>query len=107
MTTDNTTQEPKQGDLRVWCNVNMSNTRFYPVPSVEYAKDFIERLANEQLSSDAIVTNSFGLEVYDPDELDVDGNPYGWVDWLDDEGEDICDTELVAPLLSISFKPKS
>jgi hypothetical protein len=95
------TNQPKEGDLRVWCSVNMKGLRRWPVPSVEYAKDFIDRIANEQLTSDEVVTNVFGLEIYEPcDEPDCDD----WCEWVDECGDDISESELVAPLFSISFK---
>mgnify|MGYP004705525165 CR=1 FL=1 len=51
--------------IRVWCVVNIPNDmRIYNgFSSIEEAKKFVDILANEQLSSDKVISNVFGIDV--------------------------------------------
>ena len=52
--------------IRVWCIVNPPNhPRFYYVDTTDQAIWLIDILADEQLTSDEIVSNCFGIEEYD------------------------------------------
>lgn len=67
-------------DIRVWCVVNVPNDiRIYRGFSyITEAKKFIDILADEQLSSDKVVTNVFGIEVYVDGEWEEYDEDYGY-----------------------------
>ncbi len=72
---------PKPGDLRVWNIINPPREpETYPVMDVAHAMRLIDALADSQLLQPQIVSNAFGLEVYQQGE---------WEEWEDDEGEGI------------------
>lgn len=54
----------------------------YLVGSTTEAMGLINRMADEQLKSPDIFANAFGLTVFEDGE---------WVEWHDDEGQDISD----------------
>jgi hypothetical protein len=57
-------------DIRVWCVVNPPNDirHYYGFYRIDEAKNFVEILANEQLTSDKIISNIFGIEVLEDGE---------------------------------------
>jgi hypothetical protein len=68
--------------LRVWNIVNVPNTPrfYYGFDSADEARLFIERLVDEQLSTDDVISNAFGIEEFD--EVDQE-----WYE-IEDEDED-------------------
>ena len=73
---------PEKGALRVWRIVNPPRQpSYYPVNSVEQAKDKIAELASADLKNDAIYANAFGLELYEGEGR--------WEEWESPEGYDI------------------
>jgi hypothetical protein len=76
---------PNVGDLAVWNVVNPPrNPYLFPVDTPEEAKEMIEKLADAQLVTKAIVVNAFGLVEWDGEE---------WTEWGSEEGEDIDEWE--------------
>lgn len=53
--------------LRVWNIVNVPNKprHYYGFDSIEEAKEFMAKLIDEQLSSDDVISNVFGIEEFD------------------------------------------
>lgn len=75
------TKRAKQGDLMVWNIINMpSMPNHHPVIDIDHARRLIDCLAESQWLDDEIISNAFGLEVFDDGE---------WIEWHDEEGRDI------------------
>lgn len=78
--------------LRVWAKYQYKNVeivnQFYPVDTVEEAKDIINRLANEQVNDNHIIWNMFGLECYETD-LYNDSIGGEWMEYQNDKGYNI------------------
>lgn len=71
----------KQGDLRIYNIINLPNMpEYYPVKDIHHAKELIDALAKSQLLDETIISNVFGLEVFE------DGD---WTDWYDEDGRDL------------------
>lgn len=75
--------------MRVWHwyrKVSMSNFEFqidyYGVYGEDEAKMFIHQLGLEDLTNPDVLTNVFGLQIYDG---------VSWVEWLNEEGNSIED----------------
>ena len=69
--------------LRVWHIQNVPNSpQFNEVKTVGEAVRMIRALAGIDLKNSSIISNVFGLEVFDEDIKD-------WIEWEDDEGRDI------------------
>lgn len=88
-TKDNNTQvnsSPKEGDMRVWWVRNFTTKEvipdFYPVQSIEEAKQIILKLAEEDEKDNTVKENAFGLEVF---------MNRGWAEWTDEDSLDICE----------------
>ena len=71
--------QPKSGDLRVWSMTNFKPLRWYPVPDLETAAFLTETLSVEQLSTDEVETNAFGLVIYTDNE---------WIDWTGEDSKE-------------------
>lgn len=70
-------------DIRVWCIVNVPNDArvYYGFPTISDAETFIDILATEQLKSDKIVSNVFGIDVLvdgEWEDYDIDYDPEEW-----------------------------
>ncbi len=68
-------------DLRVWNVVNPpSRALHFPVDSPDEAIAIINKLTDVQLRDKSVISNAFGLEVFEDGE---------WTEWYSDVGEDI------------------
>jgi hypothetical protein len=73
--------EMKKGNLRVYNIINVPNIpEHYPVEHIHHAKELIDALAKSQLLDETIISNVFGLEVFEDGE---------WIDWQDEDGRDL------------------
>jgi len=71
----------EEGNLRVWNVINPPNKPcYFPVATPEEGNEVITRRAKHQLKNPSIVSNAFGLEVYEHGE---------WCEWYNEFGEDI------------------
>lgn len=68
---------PDGRKLEVW---NIINPPREPVPNPREGHELICRLADDQLTMDWIVSNAFGLEVFEEGE---------WSEWYNEDGEDV------------------
>jgi len=73
----------KEGNLRVWWIKNVpGKAKHFCVLNIKEAKIKIKQLADNDLKADSnVITNAGGLEIFENDK---------WVEWYDDEGNDIC-----------------
>lgn len=92
-------RKPEQGDFRVWWIPQVPMQAFYvPVKSVHDAKLILSTLAQYDLfqwhnNIKPDYANAGGLQVYD---LNADGeNTPDWVEWADEDDNDIDHTELL------------
>ena len=91
--------DPKQGDLKVWWIPQVPMEAFeVPVRSIREAKLVLATLAsydlfqlNHHIKPD--YSNVGGLMAFDPNEVTSDGENDGWVDWFDEDGNDIDSTQ--------------
>lgn len=89
--------KPKEGDLRVWWIPQVPMQPFeIVVDSPKEAKKLLDILGKydefqfeHKIKPD--YSNAGGLVIYDLNS-DGEGNP-GWCDWMDENGNDIDDTE--------------
>lgn len=84
-TKEQTKQVSKEGDMRVWWirNITASPDKipdFYPVASIEEAKELILKLAELDEKDNTVKENAFGLEVF---------MNRCWVEWTDEDSLDI------------------
>lgn len=71
----------KEGDLRVWNIINPPNEpNYHSVLAPRKGRDLIDLMAKQQLRIPAIVSNAFGLEVFEDGE---------WCEWYNESGDDI------------------
>lgn len=71
----------EEGNLRMWNIINPPNKPcYFPVATPEEAHTLIDQRAKMQLSDCMIVSNAFGLEVFEDGE---------WCEWYNEFGEDI------------------
>lgn len=77
---------PKEGDLRVWYVINPPNSPVcFPVNTPLHGKQLIEALADSQLLDASIISNAFGMDVFEDGE---------WFDWQDGDGNGIDDMTI-------------
>jgi len=84
---------PKHGSLRIWWVPNPPRTRFErEVEDVDEAMSLLDLLCDydNYLGDNHIVANVGGLEIFDEETAkDFEDDCDGWVEWEDDEGDDI------------------
>lgn len=96
------TEEAKEGDLKVWWIPQVPGKPFeVPVSSVEEAKKLLDVLAKydafqfeNRIKPD--YCNAGGLVVYEIERVDGMDQRGDWVDWYDEDGNGIDDLRLAA-----------